>query len=198
VTLELAILGVLAGGELHGYEVKKRIQELPGGILRASFGSLYPALGRLEDRELVKAAEPEARPRVNVPLSGSLSGEAAIFRSRRTKAPRSGRRKKVYAISDTGRDHLEELLVADITDDRAFPLQVAFCAHLPAATRRKLFERRRNHIAERLAQRSSPTDIDFYQQALLERHGDSLATDLAWLDRLIEHEQHPDPTGGKK
>jgi uncharacterized cupin superfamily protein len=75
--LELAILGVLKEQELHGYELKKRLTEVLGAFSSVSFGSLYPALARLEAagavRIVVEAPEPElpapsARPRriVNV------------------------------------------------------------------------------------------------------------------------------------
>ena len=46
--IEMAILGVLKEHEAHGYELKKRMAELAGGSGGVSFGSLYPALNRLE------------------------------------------------------------------------------------------------------------------------------------------------------
>ena len=46
--LELAILGLLKEQELHGYELKKRLSDTLGFGSGVSFGSLYPALGRLE------------------------------------------------------------------------------------------------------------------------------------------------------
>ena len=48
--LELAILGLLKEQELHGYELKKRLSDTLGFASGVSFGSLYPALGRLETR----------------------------------------------------------------------------------------------------------------------------------------------------
>jgi DNA-binding PadR family transcriptional regulator len=54
--IDLAILGLLKEQDLHGYELRKRLAELPGarsGVV--SFGSLYPALARLERLGLVKA-----------------------------------------------------------------------------------------------------------------------------------------------
>src|ERR1019366_9737857 len=45
--LELAILGLLKEQDLHGYELKKRLAETLGLGSGVSFGSLYPALGRL-------------------------------------------------------------------------------------------------------------------------------------------------------
>ena len=46
--LELAVLGLLADQPLHGYELKKRLSETLGPLWGISFGSLYPALRRLE------------------------------------------------------------------------------------------------------------------------------------------------------
>ena len=46
--LELAILGELQEQPLHGYELKKRLSEMLGFFSGVSFGSLYPALRRLE------------------------------------------------------------------------------------------------------------------------------------------------------
>ena len=46
--LELAILGLLKEHELHGYELKKRLSDTLGLASAVSFGSLYPALARLD------------------------------------------------------------------------------------------------------------------------------------------------------
>ncbi len=46
--LELAVLGLLAEQPRHGYDLKKRLSETLGPLWGISFGSLYPALRRLE------------------------------------------------------------------------------------------------------------------------------------------------------
>ena len=185
----MALLGLLSEREQHGYELKKRLQDLPGQGLRASFGSLYPALAKLESSGDVKVAEAAVRPRSTTPMSGSLSGEAAIFRARRPRPPRSSRRRKVYAITDQGRAHLAELLMAEVDDGRSFPLHVAFCGVLPPPDRLRLFERRREQLARELADRGPHgEEPDVYRRALLARDGDALANDLAWLEQLIENE----------
>jgi PadR family transcriptional regulator, regulatory protein PadR len=44
----MLILKTLArGGELHGYEIASRIQQLSEEVLRVEEGSLYPALQRM-------------------------------------------------------------------------------------------------------------------------------------------------------
>ena len=56
--IDLAILGLLKEQDLHGYELRKRLGELRRRcVRRVSFGSLYPALARLEAAGAVKAVE---------------------------------------------------------------------------------------------------------------------------------------------
>src|SRR5436305_10948479 len=97
--LELAILGLLKEQELHGYELKKRLGEALGQLSGVSFGSLYPALARLEAAGAVKAVEASTQPTASIPTTGSLSGELAAFRARRA-ATRGGRGRKVYGITE--------------------------------------------------------------------------------------------------
>src|SRR2546423_6646703 len=81
VLLELAILGLLKEQDLHGYELKKRLTDTLGLFSGVSFGSLYPALARLEAAGAVKAVEAKAAPAKPIPLTGSLTGELAAFRA---------------------------------------------------------------------------------------------------------------------
>jgi PadR family transcriptional regulator, regulatory protein PadR len=54
--LELVILRAVAGGPLHGYGIALRIHEASKDLLRVEEGSLYPALHRLEQTGLLRAA----------------------------------------------------------------------------------------------------------------------------------------------
>ena len=51
---ELAILSVLSGGALHGYEIARRIQQTTDGTLQFTLASLYPLLYRMEKRGWIK------------------------------------------------------------------------------------------------------------------------------------------------
>src|SRR5262245_48665706 len=93
---------------LHGYELKKRLSGLLGGRASFSFGSLYPALGRLERAGSVTALEAETG--VSVPMTGSLGGEVAAYRARMTLPTRARRNRKVYAITASGEARVLELL----------------------------------------------------------------------------------------
>jgi PadR family transcriptional regulator PadR len=73
------VLGILLEGDLYGYAILKRVGELSGGNLQWTDGMLYPLLHRLE-------------------RLGYVSSLWALSEA--------GRRRKHYAITDTGRREL--------------------------------------------------------------------------------------------
>ncbi|MDP8936463.1 MAG: PadR family transcriptional regulator [Actinomycetota bacterium] len=203
--LELAILGLLKEQQMHGYQLKKRLTDSLGPFSSVSFGSLYPALNRLERAGAVRAVEAVAEPApapapLNVPMTGSIAGEAAAFRARASRAsrrtPRSVRVRKVYAITEQGEALFSELLDADSAggdDDRSFSLRLAFCRFLPPERRLGLLERRRAQLVERLARaRTSGRSrgrVDLYTQSLLQHGTEATERDISWLDSLIAIER---------
>ena len=54
-TLDLIVLRLLRAGPANGWELTQNIQLTTKGALDVNYGSLYPALRRLEARGLVKA-----------------------------------------------------------------------------------------------------------------------------------------------
>jgi PadR family transcriptional regulator, regulatory protein PadR len=52
-TLDLLILKAVSLGQLHGYGVLLRIEQISGGALQIQQGALYPALYRLEHQGLI-------------------------------------------------------------------------------------------------------------------------------------------------
>ena len=81
--LEFAILGILHEGPLHGYELRKRLNQVLGTFHAISYGSLYPAL-----KALVLRAE--------------ITEQASDDDSRRTKI--------TYGVTDKGRERFETLM----------------------------------------------------------------------------------------
>ena len=80
-TLHLLILQTLArGGELHGYEIARTIQQRSQDVLQVEEGSLYPALQRMLIKGWVKA-------------EWGLTGE--------------NRRARYYKLTPAGRKQLE-------------------------------------------------------------------------------------------
>jgi DNA-binding PadR family transcriptional regulator len=124
--LELAILGVLKEQPLHGYELKKRLAEALGPLSSVSFGSLYPALKRLQTAGALEAVEPDrsgpdgvngaetagkgtggedagpSREMAPIPMTGSLGGEIAAFRARRGAPARHARHPRESQVRASG------------------------------------------------------------------------------------------------
>jgi DNA-binding PadR family transcriptional regulator len=196
--LELAILGLLETQSLHGYEIRRRLRDELGLLSNVSFGSLYPALSRLERQGAVEAVEEPARESSRVPMTGSLSGERAALRARRASSGRSRRGRKVYRITEEGRRLFAELLDSErgtnADDARSFSLRLAFARYLPPQARLRLLERRRAQLAERLADARAASAaaadrLDVYARSLMEHATDSTERDISWLDQLIDAER---------
>ena len=54
-TLDLLVLKIVALGPVHGYAIAQRLEQVSRGVVQAPEGSLYPALHRLENRDLLAA-----------------------------------------------------------------------------------------------------------------------------------------------
>jgi len=172
--LDFAILGILTDGPLHGYELKRVLADSEHGFWTVSFGSLYPALRRLEKHGFV-----------------SVSADG-------------GARRKVYQLTPEGKAYFQELLESPgaADEDRAFTLKLSFFRYLDADSRIGMLERRRAHLTGRLAEsRKSMKEsanrtkrrMDDYTLALMNRAVSSTEADIAWLDELIENERAARP-----
>jgi DNA-binding PadR family transcriptional regulator len=207
--LELAILGLLQEQPRHGYELKKVLRETLGSFWGVSFGSLYPALRRLERSGAIEVVDDGATATAPaMPATGSLKGEAAAARLRLVPAAKGGRTRKAYRITPAGREQFQALLAADdgADDERLFTVKLAFCRFLDPDARLQFLERRRAQLADRLnrARRSRGSGVaDRYTRSLLEHRTRSTERDLEWIDDLIATEHHAsgegtDPPGAEQ
>ena len=171
--IDLAILGLLKEQDLHGYELRKRLAELPGarsGVV--SFGSLYPGArppraGRA--REGRRGQHPHrpapCRRAARSPASSPPSGPG-------TCRAAGGRSKKVYGITARGEARPRRSCSPTLSrvDERTFALRVAFCRFLSTDERLAMFERRRAELARRrVAERrrdASDGVLDRYRRTL--------------------------------
>lgn len=167
--LELAILGLLKERPMHGYELKKRLSYMLGHFWTVSYGSLYPALKRLEK-------------------SGSIERAYAVKKKTRNR--------NVYRITSHGEEAFMRLLTADISaaeDTGKFDLRMAFFQYLEPETRLELLEMRHRFLEEQVARfkayRSSGEDQDLYRTGLLRHKANQAKSDIRWLDRLMAHER---------
>ncbi|WP_419918730.1 PadR family transcriptional regulator [Candidatus Poriferisocius sp.] len=185
--LDLAVLGLLKEGDLHGYELNKRLKTLVGGYA-TSFGALYPALARLERGGWVSST---AVVPTSDPDDPTAAGRARRTR-RRSGRSKSGRTRKVYHITEAGESHLLELLQEDASNERRFRLQLAFCRFLSPDRRLELLELRRAHLMglQARGRRNPEQSTDPYVRSLFQRDRERLEHDLAWLDRLIATERN--------
>jgi DNA-binding PadR family transcriptional regulator len=200
--LDMAILGLLEDRDLHGYEIRRQLREHLGLLANVSFGSIYPALTRLEKAGAVVATDGSAAEAGDqgtgtgavAPPTGSLSGEFNVLRSRRHSPTRGRRGKKVYRITDAGRQLFTELLAGGTTSDdaRSFDLRLAFARHLAPQARLALLERRRALLVQRLGESESngrPDHLDVYARSVIQHTADGVARDISWLDTLIASER---------
>ena len=174
--LELAILGLLLESPMHGYELRKRLTGLLGAFRAFSYGSLYPALRRMQTDGLI--AE-DAAP------------DGAVLR----------RARRVYQLTDIGRQRFTEL-VADTgpqnyTDD-GFGVHLAFFNRTPAAARMRILEGRRRQVEERReglrdAIARATNSLDRYTRQLHQLGLESSEREVNWLNELIAAERVAQP-----
>ena len=79
-TLDMLVLRVLSRGELHGWGITQKLEQLSQSALQVDEGSLYPSLYRMEDKGWIEAE------------------------SRLTE---NNRRAKYYSLTRAGRKQLE-------------------------------------------------------------------------------------------
>ena len=80
-TLDMLILKAVSLGPLHGYGIARRIEQTSGDLLSVNYGTLYPALLRLEQ-------------------DGYISSEWGVSEN--------NRKAKFYKLTRAGRKQLEK------------------------------------------------------------------------------------------
>ena len=192
--LDIAILGLLMDRDHHGYEIRSQLRDRLGISANVSFGSIYPALARLERHGSVEAVT-VSDPRLSSLSTGSLSGERAALRTLRSGSGLGRRGRKVYRITERGRREFVELLAnpATLDDAKGFSMRMALAKYLTPNLRVGLLERRRSDLLERLAEvRTSAHNIelDEYARSVMEHAARGVELDLAWIDTLLSAERN--------
>jgi DNA-binding PadR family transcriptional regulator len=174
-TIELAVLGLLHEGPMHGYELRKRLNLMLGWGRVLSYGSLYPTLKKM--------------------LRGNLIEEAATTVTPVTRRPRI-----VYQLTDAGQREFERLMLEvgpTAWEDDNFDIRFAFFSRTDMEIRLRVLEGRRTRLQERLDRVQSQLsmtqkEVDRYA-AELQRHGvESVEREVRWLSDLINAERNGD------
>ena len=159
--IETAILGLLTEGPSHGYGIHRRLVDM--GFWRISFGSVYPALRRLEASEAIEVVDTDDKGR------------------------------KLHRLTDNGRQILMEKLTDPETIDNssAFRIRLTFLELLSLGQRIEVLTRRRDVLRGRIeAMREIAESPQRTQYAQIEMEHRLMTTqyDVDWLDSLIEKE----------
>lgn len=77
--LEYVILGCILDKEMTGYEIKQGIERGIGLFYKASYGSLYPLLKKLSDREAVTVREAPEGKRMKKYYQATEKGKEEFF-----------------------------------------------------------------------------------------------------------------------
>ncbi|CAI9402800.1 PadR family transcriptional regulator [Nocardioides sp. T2.26MG-1] len=175
-TIELAVLGLLHEGPMHGYELRKRLNLMLGWGRVLSYGSLYPTLKKM--------------------LRGALIEEATTTLTPVTRRPRI-----VYQLTESGQREFERLMTEvgpTAWEDDNFDIRFAFFSRTDMEIRLRVLEGRRTRLQERLERVQSQLsmtqkEVDRYAVEL-QRHGvESVEREVRWLSDLINAERSGDP-----
>ena len=178
-TIELAVLGLLHEGPMHGYELRKRLNLMLGWGRVLSYGSLYPTLKKM--------------------LRNHLIEEAAATVTPVTRRPRI-----VYQVTDAGHREFERLMSEvgpTAWEDDNFDIRFAFFGRTDMEIRLRVLEGRRTRLQERLDRvqgqlAMTQKEVDRYA-AELQRHGvESVEREVRWLSELIQAERSGDQPAG--
>ncbi|MEB3285269.1 MAG: PadR family transcriptional regulator [Candidatus Sericytochromatia bacterium] len=172
--LELAILGVLKEKPMHGYELRHYLSYIVGHIWQLSYGTLYPALRRLERR-------------------GELN--------RQTIRDGKGPARHVYALTQQGEQAFLKLMAevnspTEISDSHKFTLRLTFFRYLSPEARLEMLQQRLEFLHENRASLSEMEAIpsqglDRYRRALIRFYADGNTNEIAFIEHLIREETPP-------
>ena len=171
-TIELAVLGLLHEGPMHGYELRKRLNLMLGWGRVLSYGSLYPTLKKM--------------------LRAALIEETATTITPVTRRPRI-----VYQVTQAGHAEFERLMSEvgpTAWEDDNFDIRFAFFGRTDMEIRLRVLEGRRTRLQERLERvqnqlAMTQKEVDQYA-AELQRHGvESVEREVRWLSDLLNAER---------
>lgn len=186
-SLELAVLGLLKEGAMHGYELSKRLRFTLGPLYTVSYGSLYPCLKRLGVAGMVRERSGEVAAKPRRRTAGTAESRTARATTKRAR--------KVYEITPEGETFFfEQLEQGAVYDTDRFQTRFAFFRYLPKEMRIRLLEHRKAYLEEKLAEfnetlRATRERMDAYSRSLIDHGVETTQQDIRWLQGLIDEER---------
>ena len=162
MTYKYLILGLLTERPMSGYDIKKQVKTALNAITSASYGTLYPMLHQLLEDGCVEVEE--------VPQHGRPS-------------------KKVYSITESGRDDLIQWLKQPAVPDqirREFLLKLYLGSNLSEQDLRSIVSKRRVETDRQLqVLRSDRQTVRSQEQGWVLDYALSMCeAESGWLERL--------------
>lgn len=172
--LEYILLGMLMEGTMSGYELKKTIDSTVGTFYKASYGSLYPALKRLADKDMVSLTETDNNK--NKKLYTLLPSGQKAFLEWLSGPIQAGRNEQLIRIFFF--DYLEE----DIRQKRLaeYTFKVDEDIHM--------LETVKSIVAGELAEIEHPENY-YYRVSVLEYGLNHLQMERRWLKDIMERKE---------
>ena len=169
-TTRLVLLGLLRRNPLHGYELKHIIEEHMGGWTSIAFGSIYFALGKLDEEGMVEKVADEQH------------------------GNRPSRR--IYQITDAGREEFLHLLRNTWTSSEreyyALDVGIAFMDALPIEEVKGFLEGRITALEETLVylnahekEQMSRDDVPASARMVFSHSLVHMEAELTWLRGLL-------------
>jgi DNA-binding PadR family transcriptional regulator len=177
MSVRTAILGYLFKGDLHGYDLKKRMEAQMADFADIKFGSIYYALGQLEKEGLV----------------AQVRSEQDSSRPART----------VYRITKAGRTGLQDELLGLLSKHQRiyFPLDIAlfFSKHLDKKVfldvlrcRLAFLEGALEHVNEVKKDLLADENIPEMGEVIVNHSLSHIRAEISWLVDLIGRAEKKD------
>lgn len=174
--LELAILGLLQDGPMHGYELRKQLNSMLGTFRAISYGSLYPALKNMLASGLIEE-------------DGPADAGAPVLTGKRARI--------VYKLTAEGKEQFQQLLHEsgpEAWEDERFDVHFAFFGRTDAEARLRILQGRRSRMEERRASlrgslARTRERLDDYTLALQQHGLEGVEREVRWLNELIAQEE---------
>ena len=168
---ELLILAILLSSECTMYKIKQKIKNKFSVFLSASFGSIHPAVVKLEKNGFICA---------------------------KRKLSAGGQKSFTYSITAKGKDYFKELMVAEIIESPAhlnqlINIKIMLLDLLDETSRKYAINSIKNYykihllnaeeLLETLAGKQEKKD-NFFQINFLKHHIDKISRELNWIQGL--------------
>ena len=166
---ELLVLAILLEGNFTLYKIKQNILNIFSVFLSASFGSIHPAVKKLEKNGYISV---------------------------KNKMSKGGQKSSVYSITPKGKKYFEELMLADISDspffaERIINIKLMLLDSVNKEARKTVLESIKGYYeirqinAKDLLENMEKTEEKDFRKKLLKHYADKVSSEIKWVENFI-------------